>query len=116
MRRVENEFLAILGQLRTPDSATISSAERKDDAVSRFRRFRKPARAGRLERVDWRFMPCKHLKELYDKCQEHNLRLSSSDLIRIVCPQCGVEEVCPSLLCDEYEEKHHEEAEPPTAN
>ena len=56
-------------------------------------------------------MACKHLKDLYDICQKHQLRLSSMDLIRIVCPQCGVEEVCPSVLSDEYD-KHHV-AEPP---
>jgi len=54
-------------------------------------------------------MTCKHLKELYDICQTHRLKLSSTDLIRIVCPQCGVEEVCPSVLADEYETRHHEE-------
>jgi hypothetical protein len=53
-------------------------------------------------------MTCKHLTQLYDFCQTHNLKLSSTDLIRIVCPQCGVEEVCPSMLSDEYESKHHE--------
>jgi hypothetical protein len=51
-------------------------------------------------------MTCKHLKELYEFCQTHQLKLSSSDLIRIVCPQCGVEEVCPSMLVEEYEAKH----------
>ena len=51
-------------------------------------------------------MPCKHLHELYDICRTHNLRLSSTDLIRIVCPTCGVEDVCPSVLCDEYESRH----------
>ena len=56
-------------------------------------------------------MTCKHLKDLYEICQTHRLKLSSSDLIRIVCPQCGVEEVCPSVLSDEYEMRHHEEAE-----
>lgn len=56
-------------------------------------------------------MTCKHLRELFDKCREHNLKLSSSDLIRIVCPQCGVEEVCPSVLYEEYDARHHEEAE-----
>ncbi len=54
-------------------------------------------------------MTCKHLKQLYDYCQNHNLRLSSTDLIRIVCPQCGVEEVCPSVLYDEYEAKHRQQ-------
>lgn len=56
-------------------------------------------------------MTCKHLKELYEICQSHNLRLSSSDLIRIVCPQCGIEEVCPSVLQEEYELRHGEEPE-----
>jgi len=53
-------------------------------------------------------MTCKHLKELYEICQTHRLKLSSSDLIRIVCPQCGVEEVCPSVLAEEYETRHQE--------
>jgi hypothetical protein len=54
-------------------------------------------------------MTCKHLKELYAICQTHQLKLSSTDLIRIVCPQCGVEEVCPSVLEEEYEARHHKE-------
>jgi hypothetical protein len=58
-------------------------------------------------------MTCKHLKDLYDICQKHQLRLSSTDLIRIVCPQCGVEEVCPSMLADEYDQRHT--AEQPSA-
>jgi hypothetical protein len=53
-------------------------------------------------------MTCKHLKQLYDYCLTNNLKLSSTDLIRIVCPQCGVEDVCPSMLSAEYESKHHE--------
>ncbi len=55
-------------------------------------------------------MPCKHLKELYGICQTHGLKLSSTDLIRIVCPQCGVEDICPSVLAEEYETRHHDEA------
>jgi hypothetical protein len=51
-------------------------------------------------------MTCKHLKELYEMCERHSLELSSSDLIRIVCRQCGVEEQCPSLL--------HRESDPPS--
>jgi hypothetical protein len=54
-------------------------------------------------------MSCQHLKELYEICQTHQLKLSSTDLIRIVCPQCGVEEVCPSMLAEEYEVRHHDE-------
>jgi hypothetical protein len=58
-------------------------------------------------------MSCKHLKELYEMCERHNLKLSSTDLIRIVCPQCGVEEQCPSLLCRDYDTlpKKDEEAQ-----
>ncbi|MGA2033802.1 MAG: hypothetical protein ABSG68_16230 [Thermoguttaceae bacterium] len=51
-------------------------------------------------------MPCKHLQELYEICQLHHLKLSSSDLIRIACAKCDVEEVCPSVLCEEYEARH----------
>ncbi len=55
-------------------------------------------------------MACKHLQELYAICQSHGLRLSSSDLIRIVCPECGVEEVCPSVLFEQYNARHPEGA------
>ncbi len=51
-------------------------------------------------------MACKHLKEMYEICRTHNLKLSSTDLIRIVCPKCGVEEVCPSILVEQYESQH----------
>jgi hypothetical protein len=60
-------------------------------------------------------MTCKHLKELYKICQTHQLKLSSTDLIRIVCPQCGIEEVCPSVLADEYETRHRQEVGPAKA-
>ena len=53
-------------------------------------------------------MPCTHLKHLYEYCRTHDLSLSSSDLIRIVCPQCGVDEVCPSLITTEYDVRHPE--------
>jgi hypothetical protein len=59
-------------------------------------------------------MPCKHLKELYAVCRSHNLKLSSSDLIRVVCAECGIEEVCPSVLCEQYEAKHRDEPEEQT--
>jgi len=45
-------------------------------------------------------MACIHLKELYRLCQEHDLRFSGSDLIRIVCRECDSEEVCPSTLTE----------------
>ena len=46
-------------------------------------------------------MTCIHLRELYQLCKSENLKLSSSDLIHIVCQQCGEQEVCPSLLIEE---------------
>lgn len=55
-------------------------------------------------------MTCEHVKELYQLCQSHNLKLTSGDLIRIVCPHCGVAEVCPSVYSAEYDAAH--EAEP----
>lgn len=51
-------------------------------------------------------MTCIHLQRLYKLCQDHELKLASSDLIRVVCQQCEEQEVCPSTLTDEYEAKH----------
>ena len=50
-------------------------------------------------------MTCVHLKELYQLCQENNLRFSGSDFVHIVRRECGEQEVCPSVLTDEYEAK-----------
>jgi hypothetical protein len=50
-------------------------------------------------------MTCIHLQHLYKLCQEHDLKLGGSDLIRLVCRQCGAQEVCPSTLMDEYDLK-----------
>ena len=50
-------------------------------------------------------MTCVHLQQLYRLCQEHDLKLGGSDLIHIVCNQCGEQEVCPSTLTDEYDAK-----------
>jgi len=55
-------------------------------------------------------MPCRHLRDLFAVCNQHNLKLSSSDLIRIVCPECGISEECPSMLCDEYEGRHRDDS------
>ncbi|NLS96199.1 MAG: hypothetical protein GXX96_29010 [Planctomycetaceae bacterium] len=57
-------------------------------------------------------MPCKHLHELIEMCERNHLKLSSSDLIRMVCPSCGVEEECPSTLYDEYDATHPQAEEP----
>ncbi|RIK87657.1 MAG: hypothetical protein DCC67_01670 [Planctomycetota bacterium] len=60
-------------------------------------------------------MPCVHLQQLYKLCQEHDLKLGSSDLIRVVCNQCGEQEVCPSTLMDEYDAKEPRSAAGPAA-
>jgi len=48
-------------------------------------------------------MACTHLKQLFRLCQEHDVRFSGADLVRIVCRECESEEVCPSVLMDEYD-------------
>jgi hypothetical protein len=45
-------------------------------------------------------VPCVHLTQLIQLCEQSNVRLSSSDLIHIVCKQCEKQEVCPSNLLD----------------
>ncbi len=57
-------------------------------------------------------MVCNHLKELYDLCEKNELRLGSSDLIRIVCRQCEQEETCPSVLTEEYDSLHASDESP----
>lgn len=48
-------------------------------------------------------MACIHLRRLFQLCQDEQLRLSGSDLIHLVCQQCGVQEVCPSALVGDIE-------------
>ena len=50
-------------------------------------------------------MTCVHLRQLYQLCEENDVKLGSSDLIRMVCHQCGEQEVCPATLTDEYDAK-----------
>ena len=40
-------------------------------------------------------MTCVHLQKLYKLCQEHDLKLGGSDLIRVFCHQCGEQEELP---------------------
>ena len=51
-------------------------------------------------------MTCTHLRQLYQLCQQHDLKLGSSDVIRLVCNECGEQDVCPSTLMAEYDAKH----------
>ena len=50
-------------------------------------------------------MTCVHLKELFKVCETHDLKLTSTDLVRIICPQCNLEEVCPSVYSVEYDQR-----------
>jgi hypothetical protein len=50
-------------------------------------------------------MTCVHLRELFQICDKHDLKLSSADVIHIVCPQCGLQETCPSALTAELERR-----------
>ncbi len=51
-------------------------------------------------------MSCVHLKKLYALCVEEELKISGPELIRLVCTQCGEQEVCPSVLMEQYEATH----------
>ena len=57
-------------------------------------------------------MTCIHLRELYQFCQKEGLKLSSTDLVRVVCEQCGVHDVCPSQLMDDQPEQSESEDSP----
>jgi hypothetical protein len=61
-------------------------------------------------------MVCTHLRELYQLCETQQLRLSSSDLIHVVCMQCEQQEVCPSTLTDEYDERSPDSDQPETSS
>ncbi len=56
-------------------------------------------------------MTCVHLRKLYQLCQDNHLKLSGTDLIHIICEECGEKEVCPSVLTDEYDESGRERSE-----
>ncbi len=51
-------------------------------------------------------MSCVHLKKLYELCAKEELKIGASDLVRIVCKQCNEQEVCPTMLMDNYEVMH----------
>ena len=60
-------------------------------------------------------MACVHLRQLYQLCQDHDLKLGGPDLIRIVCRQCGEQDVCPSnrVEMDEPQGEQKEDKERP---
>lgn len=41
-------------------------------------------------------MPCTRLKQLFEACKESKMPLGGLDVIRFICKQCNVKEVCPS--------------------
>jgi hypothetical protein len=48
-------------------------------------------------------MTCVHLRKLYELCAQNEIKLSSAELVHVVCTQCGQKEVCPSMLLEEVE-------------
>ena len=60
-------------------------------------------------------MSCVHLKKLYKFCQDENVKIGGTDLIRIVCEQCGVQDECPSILIEHFEAKEAQAAKLATA-
>ena len=49
-------------------------------------------------------MACTHLQKLYQLCQEQELFFSGSDLVRVICKECGAVDVCPTSLTMELPE------------
>ena len=57
-------------------------------------------------------MVCEHLRQLYQLCLDQKIRLGGSELIHIVCGQCGHKDLCPSNLRDD----HDDNVEPANSN
>lgn len=60
-------------------------------------------------------MTCVHLQQLVQLCEGNQIKLSSSDLIHMVCEQCGKKEVCPSAMYEEFGDETAEPAADPQA-
>lgn len=54
-------------------------------------------------------MACVHLRQLIQLCEDHQLKIGGADMIHFVCEQCGVQEECPDMLMDEYDQRHEHE-------
>ena len=57
-------------------------------------------------------MACVHLQQLFQLCQDNDVKVASVDLVHFVCEQCDSKEVCPSVLADEYDARELDQAEP----
>ena len=60
-------------------------------------------------------MTCIHLRQLYQLCETNDLKISGSDVVRIVCRQCDEVETCPAVLSDEYEAREEDSGQPKSA-
>jgi hypothetical protein len=54
-------------------------------------------------------MPCVHLRHLFQLCEDYQIKLGGTEVVHFACEQCGVQEVCPDMLMDEYDARHQEE-------
>lgn len=59
-------------------------------------------------------MPCVHLRQLIQLCEDHQIKVGGADVIHLVCNECGQQEVCPDMLMDEYDRR--DPAEGPSEN
>lgn len=48
-------------------------------------------------------MTCVHLRELFELCTQHDVKISSAEVVHFVCNQCQQQETCPAMLTDEYD-------------
>lgn len=102
----DREALFPCGLARGGATMRASSSRNASEESGRFVSSSSPGRIGPFDTLlRENAMTCVHLRKLYQLCQEEDLRLGGSDLIRIVCQQCGVQDECPSLLLDEFESK-----------
>ena len=55
-------------------------------------------------------MPCVHLRELIQLCEDHDIKVGGSDVVHLVCKQCGQQEVCPDVMIDEYDARSEQDS------
>ena len=48
-------------------------------------------------------MICMQVQEVYTLCRDFDVKIGSSDLLRLVCDQCTSQEVCPATLIEQVE-------------
>jgi hypothetical protein len=50
-------------------------------------------------------MACHHLQQIFQLCADNQIKVGGTDLVRFVCQECGEQEVCPSVLMEEYDSR-----------